>query len=167
MIPRIGVRLKKSSRIAPIMGTPRRSKAAKAPKMTNWQVKTKADIWDIGSGPWSWGGKPASRPEYITLITLQRLGWKHVEFQKNVAGGRRIPAGQILDIVIPDHAPPIYISIKSYHHEGAAAGANDKIKEMLAKSLIPGVRVLTIWEWQIDQEGWLENFIETEIGARA
>jgi len=166
MIPRIGVRLKKSSRIAPIMGTPRRSKAAKAPKMTNWQVKTKADIWDIGSGPWSWGGKPASRPEYITLIMLKKLGW-NVEFQTNVAGGRRIPAGQILDIVIPSHAPPIYISIKSYHHEGAAAGANDKIKEILAMSLIPGVRVLTIWEKDLDQEGWLESYLTQFIGARA
>jgi len=162
--PQIGTRRKKDSRVAPIMATPRKSKVAEAPRMINWQVRTKQDIWDIGSGPWFWGGgQPASRPEYIVLITLKRLGWD-VEFQKRVAGGRRIPAGQVLDIYIPDALT--YISVKSYYHIGAEASYNDRIKEMLVLSLVPGCKVLSVWEYQLDQPNWLENFIETEIGVR-
>ena len=165
--PQIGTRRKKDSRVAPIMATPRKSKVAEAPRMINWQVRTKQDIWDIGSGPWFWGGgQPASRPEYIVLITLKKLGWDP-KFQTRVAGGRRIPAGQVLDIFISDAVPPTYISVKSYYHEGAEAAYNDGIKEMLARSLVPNCKVLSIWEYQIEQPNYLEEFLIREVGARA
>jgi len=135
--------------------------------MTNWQVKTKPDIWDIGSGPWSWGGQLASRPEYITLITLKKLGW-NPKFQTRIYGGRRLPAGQVLDIVIDELTPPIYISVKSYYHEGAEAAYNDRMKQMLAQSAFTGgVKILEVWEKDLDQEGWLLDMLVREVGARA
>ena len=164
--PRIGVRDQKDSRVAPIMGTPRKSKAAKAPRMTNWQVKTKRDIWDIGSGPWQWGGKPASRPEYITLIMLRALGHKP-RFRVSIFGGRRLPGGQVLDIVLDDLRPAVYISVKGYYHQSASAAYNDRLKEMLAMAAVPGTKVLEIWESDLDQKGWLESFLVQNVGARA
>ena len=165
--PQIGTRRKKDSRVAPIMATPRKSKAAEAPRMTNWQVRTKQDIWQIGSGPWFWnGGQPASRPEYIVLITLKRLGW-NPSFQTRVFGGRRLPAGQVLDIILEEVSPPIYINVKSYYHEGAEAAYNDKMKELLALGAYPGAKVLEIWEKDLDQPNYLEDLLVREIGARA
>ena len=164
--PQIGTRRKKDSRVAPIMATPRKSKAAEAPRMINWQVRTKQDIWQIGSGPWFWNGEPASRPEYIVLVMLKKLGWNPA-FQVRVFGGRRLPSGQVLDIILDEVAPPVYISVKGYYHRSAQAAYEDRVKELLALGAYPRAKVIEIFEWQLDQPNWLEDTLVREVGSRA
>ena len=164
--PQLGKRWRKAERVAPIM----RSKSTyasrtKTPKVIDWTVRSKPDIWGIGLGPWLWHGVRASRPEYITLIVLRRLGW-NPSFQTNILGGRRLPGGQVLDIVLDEHQPPIYISVKGYYHEGAKASYYDAVKESMVRNIIQGVRVLEVWEKDIDQRGWLEDFLRREVGVR-
>lgn len=162
--PTLGRKMKRGTRVAPLMRNPRRAKVQTAPKLVQWKV-TKQKTWDIGDGPWMWNGQKASRPEYITLIVLKKLGW-HPKFQTDILGGRRIPGGQVLDILIEEAATPVYISVKGYYHEGAKANAEDSVKELLVMGEVPNVKVLTIWEKDIDQEGWLEDFLRREVGIR-
>jgi len=162
--PTLG-RSARRSRDTPSLRKPTVSKPVPGPKVTTWIVRTKPDIWNIGEGPWFWNGQPASRPEYITLIVLKRLGW-HPKFQTRIAGGRRIPGGQVLDILLEEASPPIYISVKGYYHQGAAAAYDDKVKEIMAKSVLNNARVIEIWEKDIDQRGWLESYLEREVGVR-
>lgn len=163
-MPKLGRKMKRSSRTAPLLANTRtRKEKVTPPRITTWKV-TKPKTWDIGEGPWFWSGKRASRPEYITLIVLKKLGWRP-KFQTDILGGRKIPGGQVLDIVIEDRPQPIYISVKSYYHEGAKAAARDRVKELIAKSIV-NARVVEVWEKDIDQPGWLESYLRREIGVR-
>ena len=162
--PRLG-RTTKSNAIPRLSATPRAA-AAQAPGLATWRVPMKPRLWDIGPGPWYWDGKRASRPEYITLIMLKRLGWRP-RFQVNFLGGRRIPGGQVLDIVLDEVYPPIYITVKGYWHESARAAYDDSVKELTVRRIIPGTKVLSVWEKDIDQPGWLRDFLLREVGARA
>jgi hypothetical protein len=120
---------------------------------------------DIGLGPWSYQGKKASRPEYLVLLTLMRLGW-HPDFQTNFAGGRTIPGGQVLDIIVNEHVPPIYIDVRGFYHFGAAKNFNDLLKEMAVKAALPETKMVVVWESEVDQYRYLENLLEREVGRR-
>lgn len=166
MIPTLGRRKKHSSTIAPLLSNKRkRAERYPTPKLTTWQFSMKPKVWDIGPGPWFWMGKKASRPEYITLIVLRKLGWTNVRFQTDILGGRRLPGGQVLDIIIEDAPQPVYISVKGYYHEGAKAVYEDRLKEIIAQAMI-GAKVLEVWEKDIDQPGWLEAYLRRELGTR-
>jgi len=133
--------------------------------VTDWVIRRKPDIWNIGPGPWYWQGHRASRPEFITLIMLRKLGW-NPRFQTSILGGRRLPGGQVLDIVLDEHQPVVYITVKSYHHRGARASYYDAVEEAVVRSVIADARVLEVWEQDIDQPGWLEAFLRREVGVR-
>jgi hypothetical protein len=164
--PQIGRRFRKTERRAPILrGKSTYAVKTNTPKVTDWIVKRKPDLWGIGPGPWYWQGERASRPEYITMIVLHKLGW-NPSFQTNILGGRRLPGGQVLDIVLNEHQPPVYISVKGYYHEGARASYYDSVKEIMVRSVIKGVQVLEVWEKDIDQRGWLEAYLRREVGVR-
>lgn len=154
-LPTIARRGKQSTGLAP-----------RPVKLPAWTVARKRSIWaDLGPGPFLYAGKRASRPEYIVLMMLNRLGWRP-SFQVDILGGRRVPGGQILDIVIEDAPMPVYISVKGIYHRTAAARAEDAYEEALVRSLLSNVKVLEIWEQDIEQENWLENFLRREVGVR-
>jgi hypothetical protein len=118
----------------------------------------------VGPGPFWIQGKKATRPEYIIYKAVVKLGWR-AEFQVPIMWGRQVMGGQVLDIVINDHQPPIVINVQSYWHTGAAKKYADSIKRLFTETSMPGVRVLDIWEEDIEQAGWLENFLLHEVGA--
>jgi len=165
-VPRLGQRRRNSQQRVPILRRPLpRAPQVGPTKLTGWVVRRRPDVWDIGPGPWYWQGKPATRPEFITLLVLHKLGW-NPRFQTDILGGRRLPGGQVLDIVLDEHQPIIYITVKSYHHLGARASYYDAVEEAVVRSVIKDARVLEVWEKDIDQPGWLEAFLRREVGIR-
>lgn len=123
------------------------------------------DVWGVGEGPWQIQGKVASRPEFIVWKILRSFGW-NPRFQKNILGGRRMPGGQVLDFVIEDRWPPVYVTVKSYYHKSVYARRDDVYKQLRAQSLIPGVQIVEIWERQLESPRVARDLIRREIGVR-
>jgi hypothetical protein len=128
-----------------------------------WRMTQEPKTWDIGAGPWSYQGKKASRPEYLCLKVLQQLGWRP-DFQTDFAGGRKLPGGQVLDIVVNEHFPPVYINVMGFYHFGAAKNFNDFIKEATVRAVMPMTKIIDVWETQVDQPHYLETLFAREIG---
>lgn len=165
MIPKFGAKPKG------VTGVPQmqRVKAPKKPpelKHTMPQYRLVRDpksvtAQGIGPGPWQLQGQPASRPEYMVGKMLDKLGWRYV-FQSPFMGGRKVPGGQVLDFVIDERRT--VVDVRGYYHYGAAKEYKDAMQAAaLAQA---GYREVAVWEEEIDQYRWLENFLTRELGVR-
>ncbi len=122
------------------------------------------DIWDVGAGPHYYDGKLASTPEWRVLKVLAELGWTP-EFQVTKFGGRSLAGGQVLDILVTQRRPLVYIDVRSYWHKGAAGEANDARKIFQLRASAPEVKVLVIWEEETENRALLRARLLSEVGA--
>ena len=121
--------------------------------------------WDIGAGPWYYQGKQASSAEFKVLKTLVQLGWTP-SFQVSKFGGRSLAGGQMLDILLGQHTPPVYIDVRGrYWHGGAEATANDARKLLQVRATNPLVKIIIIYDDETDNRQWLYNRLLAEVGA--
>lgn len=136
---------------------------APAPK-TDLRILTDAKSMtaqEIGQGPWTLQGYKASRPEYMVGRALDKLGWRY-KFQSSFMGGRTLPGGQVLDFVIDERKT--VVDVRGYYHLGAEKNYNDFIKAALCQQA--GYSHVIVWEHDVDQSGWLLNFLMGEVGTR-
>jgi len=87
-------------------------------------------------------------------------GWliKHnisFAYQTNVAGGRAVPGGAVLDFVLYERAIPIVIRIQSYWHMGAEMLLGDDIQLNMLQQM--DFMVEDVWEWEISTVPKLES----------
>jgi hypothetical protein len=122
-------------------------------------------IFDIGEGPWYYDGKNASSAEYRVLLVLAELGWSP-EFQVTKFGGRTLAGGQVLDILITDKNPPVYIDVRGYYHKGAAGEANDARKIMQVRASNQNVKIVIVWDTETTNREHLRGILEREVGVR-
>jgi hypothetical protein len=120
---------------------------------------------EVGPGPFSYMGFPASLPEWLVLRELMRLGWRP-SFQVNFMAGRSLPGGQVLDVVLPDALPPVFINVQSYFHLGALQAYTDLVKRNMVQAAYPGARILDLWEEDIVNDRWLHDKLMLEVGPR-
>ncbi len=135
----------------------------KAPAMPGMELP-KAEF-DIGAGPWYYQGKKASSAEFRVLSVLNELGWKP-QFQVRKFGGRQIAGGQVLDILIEDRTPPVYIDVRGYYHRGARGEADDAKQMFQLKAARPDIQVLVVWDNEAANYDLLRQRILGEVGAR-
>jgi hypothetical protein len=120
---------------------------------------------EVGPGPFSYMGFPASLPEWLVLRELMRLGWRP-SFQVNFMAGRALPGGQVLDVVLADALPPVFINVQSYFHLGALKAYTDLVKRNMVQAAYPGARILDLWEEDIQNDRWLRDKLLLEVGPR-
>jgi hypothetical protein len=161
-IPQLGKRVANLPQLRPL---PRRKDVEPSKSMTEASyARAKASTeYDIGPGPWYWHGIKASRPEYLCLLALTKMGWKP-EFQVTFAGGRQLRGGQVIDILLRNGSQTTVIDVISYYHYGAAKAFNDQLRQAEIQQAFPGVKYLTVDERYIDQGHWLDNFLELNVG---
>lgn len=121
--------------------------------------------FDIGEGPWYYRGKKASSAEYRCLMVLDELGWTP-DFQVSKFGGRTYPGGQVLDILITQRQPVVYIDVRGYWHRGAQGEANDARKIFQLRASAPDVTVIVIWDDEAKNKDMLYQKLLREVGAR-
>lgn len=88
-----------------------------------------------------------SKPERMLFGWLVRHNISF-DYQTNVAGGRAVPGGAVLDFVIYEKATPIAIRVQSYWHLGAENVLGDDIQLNMLQQM--GFVVEDVWEWQIN-----------------
>lgn len=87
-------------------------------------------------------------------------GWlikHHISFayQTNVAGGRAVPGGAVLDFVIYEKAAPMVIRLQSYWHKGAENVYADDIQLNMLQQM--GFVVVDIYDYEINSTPKLDN----------
>jgi hypothetical protein len=122
-------------------------------------------LLDIGEGPWFFKGKKASSAEYRCIKVLQELGWDP-DFQVSKFGGRTYPGGQVLDILVTQRQPLVYIDVRGYYHKGAQGEANDARKIFQLRASAPDVKLVVVWEEEAKHHELLRNKLMHEVGAR-
>lgn len=121
--------------------------------------------FDVGAGPWFVKGKKASLPEYRVAKVLAKLG-REFQFQVSKFGGRAIAGGQVLDFIVDDSRPIVYVDVRGYWHKGAAGEANDARKIFHVRAAAPHVKIVIVWQEQTEREENLMNFLRQEVGSR-
>jgi len=120
--------------------------------------------WELGDGPFYYQGERASKPEWRVLLTLMRLGWQPA-FQVRKFGGRSLAGGQVLDILVTQRRPIVYIDVRGYYHKGAEGEAKDARKILQLRASNPDVKVLIVWEDETENREMLYSRLLHEVGA--
>jgi hypothetical protein len=154
----------KKRRSAPVFVIPRERKRQQPP-----QIAKAPDYWTTEPGQeqtqYFIQGKRATKPEWLVVQELYKLGWDRLQFQKSVFGGREFPAGQVLDVVITQVWPPIVVDVRGeYWHQGAKQEANDARKMMQVQASEPGTKFVVVWERITESPELLRSFLIKEVG---
>jgi hypothetical protein len=143
---------------------PRRAKVKVPPPQMGTQIETRPEF-DIGEGPWYYKGQKASSAEYRCLMVLEKLGWSP-SFQVRKFGGRRIAGGQVLDILVEQRNPPVYIDVRGYYHRGAQGEADDAKSIFQLRAAAPDVKIIIVWDDEAKNQEMLYQRLLREVGAR-
>jgi hypothetical protein len=142
-----------------------RRPSVRQPSKGQASLRLVGERFDIGEGPWYYGGKKASSAEYRVLVVLAELGWSP-EFQVTKFGGRTLAGGQVLDILITERIPAVYIDVRGYYHRGAQGEAKDARKIMQVRASAPDTRILVVWDSETEHREQLRNMLIREVGIR-
>lgn len=132
--------------------------------VTRAAVTVPQETFDVGEGPWTVQGKPASKPEYKVAVILSKLGRRYL-FQQSAFGGRLIRGGQVIDFLLEDFPPRTVVDVRSYHHMGARGEAQDAQRRLQVLASDPHSKYVVVWEEDTLTEEFLYRKLSIEVGT--